>query len=131
MKSALKIVILIIVLFAASPAAADWLTLPGQGLVQVAPITADAAVSGVAVSGQSAFHGIVVKTDGVNNVTLNVYDNTAAAGTTLIPVNTVILGSDRTWAFSWSPAVKCSTGIYVSIAVAGGGTATYKVQYDK
>ena len=125
-------VALAVALAFAPTARADWMTLStGAGQVLVSKITAPATASGAAVSGQSAFYGLIVKTDGSNNVTINVYDNTAASGTALIPTNTVIAGSDRTWALSYNPAIKCSTGIYVAISVAGGGTATYQVQYDK
>jgi len=116
----------------AMPVRADWMNLTtGIGQVQVAKISVPATTSSAAVSGPSAFYGLIVKTDGVNNVTINVYDNTAASGTPLIPTDTVIAGSDRTWALSYNPAIKCTNGVYVSISVAGGGTATYQVQYDK
>jgi len=132
MRKSLIWIMSLAILAMASFADADWMSLTtGTGQVQVSKITAPAASSGSAVSGQSAFFGLVVKTDGINNVTINVYDNTAASGTALIPTDTVIAGSDRTWALSYNPAIKCTNGIYVSLTVAGGGTATYQVQYDK
>ncbi|MCE5265727.1 MAG: hypothetical protein LLG97_19635 [Deltaproteobacteria bacterium] len=136
MKSVTRIALLALILsLMASPAAADWMSIrTSDGQVHqilVAKVTTDGAASGIAVSGAAAFYGIVVVTDGTNNITLNVYDNTAAAGSTLVPADTVILGGDRIWTFSWDPAIKCTTGIYVSISVAGGGTAKWKVQYDQ
>jgi hypothetical protein len=112
------------------PARADWMSLTtGSGQVLVAKITPPATASGAAVSGQSAFYGIIVKTDGVNNVTLNVLDG--VGGAALIPTDTIIAGSSRVWTLSYSPAIKCTAGVYVTISVAGGGTAIWQVQYDK
>lgn len=134
-KHAIFALYLTMVLAVATPAAADWMTIrttdgrTQQILTTKPPATGSA--SGIAVSGATAFYGIAVKTDGVNNVTLNAYDNTAASGTTLVPANTVIQGADGIWTFAWNPPVKCATGIYVSIAVAGGGTASWMVQHDE
>lgn len=94
-------------------------------------ITAPASYSSVAVTGAAAFGGILVKTDGTNNVTLNVYDNTSATGRLLIPADTIVLGTARLWALSFEPPVSATTGIYVTISVAGGGAASYQVIYDQ
>jgi len=116
----------------ATPAMADWMNLTtGSGQVQVCSITAPATASGVAVSGAVAFFGVIVKTDGVNDVTINIYNGANAAGDKIIPTDMVIAGRERTWALSYVPAVKCVGGIYVTISVAGGGTATYQILYDK
>lgn len=136
MKSVTRFIFAAVLLLAtAAPASADWMSIrTSDGQIQkilTAKVTADGSASGIAVTGAAAFYGIVVITDGVNNITLNAYDNTAGSGPTLIPVDTVILGTDRIWTFSWDPAIKCATGIYVSISVAGGGTAKWKVQYDQ
>ena len=132
MKSALRILVVALLLLAPVAAPAEWMSLTtSSGQIIVAPVTADHSSSVIAVSGPAAFYGIAVKTDGTNNVRINVYDNTALGGTTLIPADTVIPGAARTWTFSWTPPVKCTTGIYVEISVDGGGTALWKVQYDK
>lgn len=88
------------------------------------------AASASVVSGDCVFHGIVVSTDGSNDVTLDIYDNTVASGNRLIPNNTVITASQRAWSFSVDPPIWCRHGIYVNVSVAGGGTCKYIVYYD-
>ena len=82
------------------------------------------------MTGECAFHGIVLKTDGSNNVTLNIYDNTAASGTKLIPTDFVVPGSDYYFGYSPPKAIKCSNGVYISVSVAGGGSCAFQVFYD-
>jgi len=127
-----KIWIVLVLALIPAPVAADWMSLStGAGQVQVTQISDPAASSAAAATGQAAFYGIIIKTDGTNNVTLNIYDNIAASGKKLVPTDIVVLGTARIWALSYSPAIKCLTGIYVSVSVAGGGTCTYQVLYDK
>jgi hypothetical protein len=94
-------------------------------------ITVPAAASSAAVSGACLFYGITVITDGTNNVTLNIYDNTAASGTRLIPTNFIIPGIDRYFGYKPPLPIRCTNGIYVSVSVAGGGTCSYQVLYDR
>jgi hypothetical protein len=133
MKRFKKIIcVLLMLVLAAIPASADWMTLTtGSGQVMVSSITAPAIASAASVTGVSAFYGIIIKTDGTNDVTVNIYDNTSAAGTKLIPTDIVVSGSQKVWTLSYSPAIKCVNGIYVSISVANGGSVSYQVMYDK
>ena len=94
-------------------------------------ITAPATVSARAIAGACLFYGITVMTDGTNNVTLNIYDNTAASGTRLIPTNFIIPGIDRYFGYKPPLPIRCTNGIYVSVSVAGGGTCSYQVLYDR
>lgn len=84
-------------------------------------------------TGAGLFYGIVVRTDGTNDVTLNVYDNNAAtvSGTRLTPASIVIDGASYAsgWAYSLDPAITYTTGIRVGVTVAGGGTCAYDVLY--
>lgn len=84
-------------------------------------------------TGRGFFYGIIVRTDGTNNVTLNVYDSGAASGNRLLPSNIVINGVNNIsgWAFGTDPALKFTAGIYVDASVAGGGTVEYEVLYYK
>jgi len=77
------------------------------------------------------FHGILFTTDGTNTVTVSIYDNaTAAAGAELIPTSYITTSAaNRLSSISIDPPVKYHNGIYVNIAVAGGGDVTYVVYY--
>ena len=96
-----------------------------------AQLTAPATASAASVTGPGLFYGIIVLTDGTNNVTVNVYDNTAASSTKLIPTDFIVSGSNRSLAISYDPGVKFSTGIYVDISVAGGGSCSFQILYDQ
>lgn len=96
-------------------------------------ISTESAVSAAHVSEPCVFRGLVVKTDGTNDVTITVFDNTAASGTTLLPAAFDILGTAKLWGFSFGNdgGPVASTGIYVEVTVAGGGSAAVQVLYDK
>jgi len=97
--------------------------------VRVSDVTVPAAASAVAVTGAAAFMGIMLQTDGASDVTLNIYDNTAASGTRVVPTDILIKGGPkRLWTLSIDPGVRCATGIYVNIS---GTVASYQVLYDQ
>lgn len=87
--------------------------------------------SAAITTGAGLFYGIIVRTDGTNNVTLNIYDARSATGTRLTPANIVISGTSYQsgWAFSLDPPITYTSGVYVSVSVAGGGTCSYDVLY--
>ena len=78
------------------------------------------------------FHGIMFATDGTNATTISIYDNaTAAAGNELIPTSIITSSTaNRVSTLSINPPVKYHNGIYVNVAVAGGGAVTYVVYYE-
>ena len=78
------------------------------------------------------FHGILFTTDGTNTVTVSIYDNaTAAAGNELIPTSYITSSAaNRLSSISIDPPVKYHNGIYVHVAVAGGGAVSYMVYYE-
>jgi len=132
MRYLTRLLILLSILLSFSTANADWKSLStGSGQVAVASLTAPATASGIAVTGACAFHGIVVTTDGANDITINIFDNTAASGTRLLPTDTIVRGINRTWTYELDPAIWCTTGIYVEISVAGGGSCSWQVHYDQ
>ena len=93
-------------------------------------ITQPSTASGLAVTGACSFGGIIIKTDGANDITVNVYDSLTASGNKLIPTDTLITGASRLVAIDFNPPLNCTTGVYVSVSVAGGGgSATYQVIY--
>ena len=89
-------------------------------------LSADALV----FTGEGYFYGIMVATDGTNNCTISIYDNTSASGTELIPTWVAVTNSaNRAQYFSLPTPVRFGTGIYVDITCAG--TAGYTVYYRK
>jgi len=60
-----------------------------------------------------------------------VYDNTEASGSKLIPTDTVIPGNVNLAMIEFGTPILAENGIYVSASVAGGGSASYQVQYDQ
>jgi hypothetical protein len=81
-------------------------------------------------TGRGLFQGILVTTDGTNNATVVVYDSVTHSGTQLTP-SFVVLGASRTFALSFSPGIAFATGLSVDFSVAGGGSGSYQVFYDK
>jgi hypothetical protein len=105
----------------------------GSGIVMtlVNKVTQPAAVSGQAVLGGCAFAGLIVRPDGTNEVTLNVFDNTEALGNRILPSDIKVKGNAGLWAIGFDPGVDVEVGVYVELAVAGGGSAEYQVLYDE
>jgi hypothetical protein len=90
--------------------------------------TSPASASAAAVTGNCIFYGIMVRTDGTNNVTLNLYDNTGASGTLILPSSLVIDGSARIASIGDDSGLPITNGIYVDVTCAG--TCSYQVYYD-
>jgi len=90
------------------------------------------AASSVITPRAGKFHGILFTTDGTNTVTVSIYDNaTAAAGNELIPTSYITSSAaNRLSSISIDPPVKYHNGIYVHVAVAGGGAVSYMVYYE-
>ena len=88
-----------------------------------------------AITGKAIWNGAIFVTDDHNNITLNVYDynNTVVPGGTrrIWPTNYPIIGADHKHVISIDPGIRVNTGITFVIAVAGGGTCSYQIAYDK
>ena len=83
-------------------------------------------------TGWTEFHGIVATGDGTNAITVDIYDNTSAAGSKIVPTITFAQSATtKTQAYGVSTPVQCRTGIYVNVSVAGAGTVSYTVYYSK
>jgi hypothetical protein len=95
------------------------------GVAQAATIYSvasdEATSSGSIVTGPGILDGIMLNTDGTNSVTVNIYDNTAASGTNLIPEDTVVTTSaaNRATAISFVPPLRFNTGVYVEVTTSG------------
>ena len=94
-------------------------------------VTVPATSSAIAYTGRSFFYGLTLKTDGTNNITLNIYSGLSDAGEKLLPTDLVVQGTDYYFGYSPPLPIYCATGIYVKVAVAGGGTCAYQVLYSK
>lgn len=119
-KGLTGIVLALLLLFCAQAAAfqaREWADPSGEK-------TADALI----LSGTGWFYGILVVTDAANAVTVDIYNNTAASGTKLIPTLVVTTSAtDRAQFFAPPFPISCTTGIYVDITCAGA--VKYVVYY--
>jgi len=86
--------------------------------------------SALLLTGTGVFYGILVMTDGTNAVTVDIYDNTSAAGTAkFIPTWVVPTSATDRAKSAWiAPGHSITTGIYVNITCSG--TVKYKVYYE-
>jgi len=78
-------------------------------------------------TGDCVLRGFLISTDGTNDVTIDLYDNTSASGTELCPTFTV-LGANL-YGGCMSLDVSCRTGIYLDITTTG--TADVVVYYHE
>jgi hypothetical protein len=72
--------------------------------------------SQLAIRGHSIFFGILVQTDGTNDVTVSLYDNVKGEGKQIIPAQTVLAASSRNVSISMDPPLECTRGIYLVIS---------------
>lgn len=85
-----------------------------------AELTGNSAV----YTGRCVFHGIAVATDGTNDVTVTLYDNTAASGGKVVPTFKVT-GSDNLGGIVGIDSI-CDTGLYLAMS---GGSPKAVVYY--
>jgi len=100
----------------------------GNTSLPVQQVSVPATSSGRVKNGRCVFYGIIVKTDGENDVTLNLYDSKVNGGTRLLPEDVVISGEDDLVSISYNPPLICGQGIYVRAACSG--TYSYQVLWD-
>ena len=96
--------------------------------INIVDITDVQDVSAAVLSRAVGFSGIIIRTDGVNDITLNVFDNTAASGKRLIPEDVVVEASLRVASIGYFPPVYAENGIYVEVTCSG--TYSYQVMYE-
>ena len=89
--------------------------------------TADAAIQTVA----GYFYGMIVHTDGTNEVTINVYDEDDTSSGTKIVADWVVTtsSSNRTQSLSYDPPVPYEVGVFVDVS--SSGTLSYDVFYHE
>lgn len=105
-------------------------TFPGshKNPIDVVQVSVEGTTSSAIVSGASVFHGLVMETDGINDVTFAVYNGTSAAGTLITTSSLKITGSDNWNVLDSVLPIGCANGIYVDVTCSG--TYKYMVYYD-
>jgi len=114
MKKLLSIVLFCLLMFGGVAYAKD-----------IKPTTEQDSAAAV-FTGPGFFAGISITTDGTNNVSVDIYDNTAASGKQLTQT-LVFIGTDRVRTFSVGNLIKVDNGIYVNLTCSG--TYEYVVYY--
>ena len=80
--------------------------------------------SALIATGKAILTGVLVETDGTNDATVIVYDNTAGSGT--IVFKAIVTGADDRDFFDLGTVrAKCDTGLYLSISGTGAATIVY------
>lgn len=77
------------------------------------------AASGQVFIGVALLDGYLVGTDGVNDVTISCYDNTAASGTEITPTVTYDAAKQGINGFFARRPIQVKVGIYIEITCAG------------
>jgi len=83
--------------------------------------TADALIG----TGIGLISGILIETDKTNDVTVILYDNTAASGT--IVFKALCPGTQDTRLFSFNFPIRTTTGIYADVTGTGAAYTVYTV----
>jgi hypothetical protein len=84
--------------------------------------------SALIYTGKCLIGGIIINSDGTNNATLTIYDNTEGTGNVLCTL--VCKGDELNMGVMFNNAPRImSNGIYATLSVAGGGTAKYYIDY--
>jgi hypothetical protein len=120
MKKRIAMIALILLIAPSLAFAFDW---SGRGSKEGYLITTSSAQSKIAVTGDCLFHGIIWRTDGSTNTTINVYANTDSTGKTLIPTDTVAVGSGYHGQIIFEKGIQADDGIYVKVS-------TNSIQYQ-
>jgi hypothetical protein len=92
----------------------------------IKPISGTGSVK--VATGTGNFYGISIRTDGVNPVTVDVYDGLGVSvyNVKLIPATTVIPGNFTFgWVIPYWPGLPFTKGVYVNVTVANGGTCAW------
>jgi len=88
-----------------------------------------ADASGQCYAGKGLLHSILIGgTDGSNDVTLTLYDNTVASGKVLVPTHTVDASALGLNGVSLSVGKNFDTGVYVEITTSGTVDVTCDIE---
>ena len=94
---------------------------------QEARYSGSKAASASIATGGGLFYGILVATDSTTGITLNVYDNTAASGSKIIPSVVCVTDASTRVSTIFPPApIRYYTGLYVTVS---STDCAYEVYY--
>jgi hypothetical protein len=83
-------------------------------------LTAD----GVVCAGPGVLEGILMVTDGTNDLTVQVYDNaSAASGTVLIPALISTTAATKRFEYLPIPSLEFANGMYLNLTLGGGAAS--------
>ena len=100
--------------------------LMGQTPVPYVTKSADLTADALVATGEGWFFGATVITNGTNAEECTVYDNTSAAGNTLVPTVAIpTSATDRSWSIGFNPPLRYGKGIYVDCGATGTTTVYY------
>jgi hypothetical protein len=80
--------------------------------------TGKLSTSQLAVTGAGFLTGVHIISDGVNDVTVNLYDGTSTSGRQIFTQK--LYGSDNVGGWIWNFPLRFSNGIYLSLSGTGG-----------
>ncbi len=86
--------------------------------------------SAIHVEDECILHGVLIGTDGTNEVTLTVYDGLDDTGVVQYTPDIKIAGASGLLYIS-PAAVHITTGVYLEVSVANGGSCNHRVFYDQ
>jgi hypothetical protein len=109
MKTKAVVFVLVIFFTLAATVGAQWL----------AESSGKKSASGIITTGAAYLSAVQVLTDGSNDATVIIYDNTSAAGTILF--QGTVAGADSYGGRVWPWPVAARTGLYVAISGTGAG----------
>jgi len=89
-------------------------------------VSTEQTSSAAHVEGPCVFNGLLVKTNGLNDTYLNVYDSITASGTRILPADFLVDKDKRLWPFSLDIGITCLNGVYVTIS----GASSVQVLYN-
>ena len=110
----------------------QWQKGRGSQPTEVHKLSALKSTNALIKTGACAFAGLILVTDNVNDIIINVYDNIEASGSKrFCPADMLIRGVAEVFTLNYEPPIQGKTGIYVEISVANGGSCSYQAVYDE
>jgi hypothetical protein len=92
----------------------------GQGLCVP---SGEQTATGAVVTGAVKLCGVLIYTDGANDATVILHDNTSAAGTKLIDMT--VTSTENYGGIMFAEPIECKIGIYLSISGTNAATIIY------